>query len=248
MTEPNVLWPLRASLITIVPRPTLSPCAALLAGVALALAGCAGGHAARRPLPPPAAVIGGSSLAQRFAGVPEYGDALGSDRAPFTLVEFADLQCPFCARYDRDVLPGVIERFVRTGRLRLELRPIAVLGPQSAPAAAAALAAGLQGRAWPFADLFYRNQLPENSGYVTWPFIARIAVAVPGLDAARLRRDTVSAQVRGALADDQRSAVTARITGTPGFRLGRTGGVLGPFNGLRLQRADFERRLEAALR
>ena len=38
------------------------------------------------------------------------------------LTEFADLQCPFCRDYAVNVLPQVIERYVRTKKLRLELR------------------------------------------------------------------------------------------------------------------------------
>jgi protein-disulfide isomerase len=32
-----------------------------------------------------------------FAGVPQSGAALGDPNAPVTLIEYADLQCPYCA-------------------------------------------------------------------------------------------------------------------------------------------------------
>jgi 2-hydroxychromene-2-carboxylate isomerase len=136
---------------------------------------------------------------------------------------------------------------VRTRRLRIELRPIAFLGPDSAKGAAATVAAGMQGRMWQFADLFYRNQGRENSGYVTPGFVGRIAEAVPGLDIARLRRASGSRELRLELEANARSARTAGITGTPGFRLGRTGGVLTTFEQGPIERRDFLRRLEAAI-
>src|SRR5205823_5256779 len=102
-----------------------------------------------------------------FAGIPQPGPALGSPHAPYTLVEFVDLQCPFSARFDREVLPAVIRRFVRTGLLRLELRTVAFLGPDSAPLAAATTAAGMQDHMWQFADRVFRDQGRENSGYAT---------------------------------------------------------------------------------
>jgi protein-disulfide isomerase len=214
----------------------------------LVASGCggAGGHpsAAKREATPQ--LRDASSLAQRFAGIPQHGPALGSPRARYTLVEFADLQCPYCARFDRGVLPSLIERFVRTGRLRIELRPVAFLGPDSAPAAAATVAAGMHDRMWQFADLFYRNQGRENSGYVTPRFIGRVAASVPGLGVARLQRASGTPQLRAALEGNARSARTAGISGTPGLRLGRTGGVLAPFSPGPLERGDFIRRLEAA--
>jgi protein-disulfide isomerase len=213
----------------------------------LGFAGCGGGgdDAARTGGEEP--LRGESSLEERFAGVPQDGAILGRRDAPFTLVEFADLQCPFCARFDRAVLPAVIERFVRPGRLRLELRPVAFLGRDSTTGAAATVAAGEQDRMWQFADLFYRNQGAENSGYVTPRFLGRIANAA-GLDFDRWQRQSNSRALVAELDENARDARTARIGGTPGFRLGPTGGVLAPFDGPSGDRRRFVALLRAALR
>ena len=68
---------------------------------------------------------------RQFAGIPQDEVALGDPDAPATLIEFADLQCPFCAQFAVEALPSVVDRFVRDGRLRLELRLLAFLGPDS---------------------------------------------------------------------------------------------------------------------
>src|SRR4051812_42900336 len=68
-----------------------------------------------------------------LAGIPQSGLSLGSPNAPVTIVEFADLQCPFCAEYDRDVFPSILDRYVRTGKVRLELRLLRLLRPDSDP-------------------------------------------------------------------------------------------------------------------
>jgi protein-disulfide isomerase len=57
-----------------------------------------------------------------------------------TLVEFADLQCPFCAQYARDALPRLIDRYVRPGRIRMQLRLLSFIGPDSECAARVAAA------------------------------------------------------------------------------------------------------------
>ena len=69
-------------------------------------------------------------------GIPQSGLALGSPKAPVTIVEFADLQCPFCAEYHRNVFPSILDRYVRTGKVRLELRLLAssVPTPTGSPA------------------------------------------------------------------------------------------------------------------
>lgn len=216
-------------------------CAIVLALLAIA-AGCAG--AGPRAQARPAGV---ASLSQ-FAGLPQAGDALGSSGAPYTLFEFADLQCPFCARFDREVLPAVIREFVRPGLLRLEFHPIVLIGPGSEPAAAAALAAGEQNRMWQFADLFYRNQRVENSGYVTWPFIRTIAAAVPGVSITALRRASGTRPIVSALRRNIGLARSGTVTGTPDFRLGRTGGVLLPFLRGAWPREAFLARLWAVVR
>jgi protein-disulfide isomerase len=180
----------------------------------------------------------------RFAGIPQHGAVLGSPHAPFTLVEFVDLQCPWSAAFDRKVLPTVVSRFVRTGQLRIELRTVAFLGPDSAPLSAATTAAGMQDRMWQFADLAFRSQGGENSGYATPAFIASAA----GLDITRLSRASGTPELRGELQTAARDAQTARITGTPGFRFGRTGGVLTPFGQGSARWQNLPARIAAAIR
>ena len=215
-------------------------CLVLLAAAAAAatLGGCGGGEPAATAEPQPR---------DRFAGIPQDGAVLGRQDAPYTLVEFADLQCPFCARFARDVLPAVVARFVRTGRLRLELRPVAFLGDDSATAAAATVAAGFQDRMWQFADKFYRRQGAENSGYVTPEFLGRIAQAA-GVEPARWQRASGSRKLVATLDRNAQAARTARISGTPGFRIGRTGGVLAPFSQGSGERREVIARLDAVLR
>jgi protein-disulfide isomerase len=229
--------------MVVLAAPALRTAVALLV-VCLAVAACGGDdNGIERPQN---SVRGAPTLDKRLGGVAQDQATLGDPSAPFTMVEFADLQCPFCARFDREVLPALIHRFVRTGRLRLELRPIAFLGPASTAGAIATLAAGRQGRMWHYADLFYRNQGAENSGYVTPAFLTRIAEGA-GLDLAQWRADTADPEIAAALEANTRAARTARIGGTPNFRLGRTGGVLTPFVQRTTRRADFVRRLAAEL-
>jgi protein-disulfide isomerase len=152
-----------------------------------------------------------------FGGIPQGGVELGERGARATLVEFADPQCPFCGQYARDVLPTIVRRYVRSGRLRLRLELLTILGPDSDRIAALGAAASLQDRGWDFMDLAYQNQGDEGSNYATDSYLRQIAGATPGLDAGAALDATDSAAVSRAL-DSAKAAASARgVNSTPAF-------------------------------
>jgi protein-disulfide isomerase len=157
------------------------------------------------------------------AAISERGMTLGSEGAPATLVEFADPQCPYCAQYARRALPALIERWVRPGRLRLELRLLTFIGPDSKRAARLVGAAGLQDRAWPLSELAYLTQGRENSGYVTASYLRRLAHATPGLDGRRALAQRGSPRVDQLLIRARREARRLGVDSTPAFYLLRPG-------------------------
>jgi len=180
----------------------------------------------------PQGLGGGSSLQgqaevnRTFAGIPQQGIAVGDPAAPVTVVEFVDLQCPFCAQFARAELPELVRRYVRTGKARLELRVLTFLGEDSLRAGRVAAAAAEQDRGWQFADLFFANQGQENSGYATDEFLREVAEGVDGLDADRALADAqqpaATAQLRRAAA----AAETLGVSSTPTFFASRRGGTL----------------------
>jgi protein-disulfide isomerase len=223
---------------------------ALAAAGGLAVVSASGGGAPAGPSAATdtmAAAAGMAESAQLLAGIPERGLVLGREDAPLTLVEYADLQCPACRAYSTAVFPEIVQRYVRTGKLRIELRLQSFLGPDSVEAAQAAAAAARQDRAWRFVDLFYRNQGQENSGYVTDGFLQSLAASVPGLNADRLfaqRDDDAAARLVEAGAEE-----FARLgfEGTPSFRLGPTGGELRALTVRQLAPQEFTAPIDSLL-
>jgi protein-disulfide isomerase len=157
-------------------------------------------------------------------GVPQDGVSLGDPDAPATLIEFADLQCPFCAEFANNELPGVIDEYVRSGDLRLELRLLAFIGPDSERARQVANAATLQNKLWNYTELFFANQGAENSGYATNSFLERLARQTPGLDVEQLTGDFGSQEVEALSREAERMARRLGVEGTPAFYLVRDGG------------------------
>jgi protein-disulfide isomerase len=185
---------------------------------------------------------GGSAPASALRGIPQSGLVLGSPDAPVTMVEFADLQCPFCAEYQARVFPELLDRYVRTGKLRIELRLLRFIGPDSDRLARAAYAAAAQNRMWQLVELAYARQGRENSGYATNAFIKSLLA-----DAGVHGSDT------GAAAEPElrRAAQAARRAGineTPSFLVGPTGGTLARFEPGELTPGPFVARIQEELR
>lgn len=89
---------------------------------------------------------------------------LGNPKAPLTLVEFGDFQCPFCGRFFETTEKDLIEKYVKTGKAKFAFRNFAFLGPESQWAAVAAECAKEQGKFWEYHDYLYSHQAGENRG------------------------------------------------------------------------------------
>jgi protein-disulfide isomerase len=46
------------------------------------------------------ALPGAADAQQLLKGIPQRGNVLGSQSAPVALVEYVDLQCPFCQQFE----------------------------------------------------------------------------------------------------------------------------------------------------
>ena len=193
-----------------------------------------------------AAVVGAADARAMLDGIVQDGTSLGDPKAPMVLTEFADLQCPFCRDYALQVLPTVVERYVRTGKLRLELRMRGFLGPDSDVAARAAYAAASRDRMWNFIDVFYRNQGTENTGYVTPSFLSRIATA-SGVPAAPILASKTSTREEKSVQGAESEATAAGLTSTPSFLVGKEGGKGTPLAVPSLDAGSFTAALDAAL-
>jgi protein-disulfide isomerase len=161
-----------------------------------------------------------AAVNQELAGIPEDEVlVLGDPKAPVTLIEYGDLQCPVCKAYSEDILPTVIENQVQTGKAKLAFRTFSIIGEQSEPAGIAAMAAGVQGRGWRFVDIFYRNQGEENSGYANDEFLTAVAKAAGVKDLAQWNRERKNLQLESEATRSQGEAKLLGFTGTPSFAI-----------------------------
>lgn len=168
-----------------------------------------------------------------LAGIAQTANTLGEPVAPVSLEYFADLQCPYCRDFSLDVLPAIIQRWVRTASLRIAYRALetATRDPDVFVAQqVAAVAAGKQDKTWHFVETFYVDQGDENTGYVTETYLEGIATQIPGLDLARWVSDRKDPELVKAIDNDAEAAAKAGLTGTPSFLLGASGGDMRVFS------------------
>lgn len=91
-----------------------------------------------------------------LAGLPQDGGVLGDPAAQMTLSVYTELTAFPFADFVADALPFLVERYVRAGRLKIQLRPL----PSGEDALDEALVArftqsvGMQDRMWQFASVF----------------------------------------------------------------------------------------------
>jgi protein-disulfide isomerase len=158
----------------------------------------------------------GGDATALFSGIPQKGAELGSQSAPVTMLQFEDLQCPICRAYQEDGFSGVVDEYVRPGKVKLRFAGLAFLGQDSEKALRYALAAANQGKLWPYVAALYANQGDENSGWVTDDLLERLANET-GLDWGRLQTDAASSEVTRQMDATAADAARKQIPGTPTF-------------------------------
>jgi protein-disulfide isomerase len=163
-------------------------------------------------------------MQKALARVPQHGPLLGKPSAPVTVYEFADLQCPYCGNYMTTLFPKLLADDVVPGKVKMVLNPVVLLGKGSRWGAQASVAAADQNKMWNFADAFYYNQGPENSGYVTTGFLRQIGSDVPGMNVSRLMVDTYSSATLRRAKAMQAFARYQGVVATPTFLVERADG------------------------
>jgi protein-disulfide isomerase len=158
-----------------------------------------------------------------FAGIPEHNGVLGDPKAPVTVTEYLDLQCPVCDEASKSTLPALVRDYVKSGKVKLQMRALHFIGPDSVRGAKFAAGAERQGRLWPFVETFYANQGHENSGYVTDDFLRQIAAA-SGVNASAAFGQTESASAQDFLSRANADASKLGVNSTPTFTVARGDG------------------------
>jgi protein-disulfide isomerase len=193
-----------------------------------------------------------ASVTSALQGIPQSANTLGNPKAPVTLQYFGDLECPICKEFTLGALPSLIEKYVRTGELKIEYRSLetATREPEVFRSQQiAALAAGKQNLMWHYIELFYHEQGEEGSGYVTESYLQGLASQVPGLNLSNWSSTRNDPAFANQVTSDAQAANQAGFTGTPSFLVGKTGGSMQKLEYASLSDpASFDKAIEQQLK
>lgn len=173
------------------------------------------------------------------------GYLLGRPDAPVTIVEFTDLQCPFCNRFATTTFDQLKAAYIDTGKVRFISRDFPLdFHPQALPAARASRCAGEQGKFWEL-----RMALVKHAGALAPALIAQQAAALQ-LDMKQFDACTKGKEFDSAINKDMTEGAGFSVTGTPTFFVGKT--TTQGFEGFRIVGAQpyavFQQRIEGLLK
>jgi protein-disulfide isomerase len=134
--------------------------------------------------------------------------ATGPEKAALTIVEFSDLQCPYCSQF-APTLDSLARAYPNDVRVIFKNFPLS-FHPQSRPAAAAAIAAGKQGKFFEF-----RYKVAPHFRELTDSLYLGVAKEL-GLDLARFKKDmALTPEVSKLLDEDTELGRRVGVEGTP---------------------------------
>lgn len=155
------------------------------------------------------------ALATSGSDLPE--QSLGNADAPVTMIEYASMTCPHCARFNANTMPTIRSKYIDTGKVRYVLREYP-LDPRATAGFMLARCAGGD-RYFPMIDVLFQQQQ-------AWAFVDAPQV-LPGLEQIARQAGLSQAQFETCLKDEalfkgimavkQRGTDLFKIEGTPAF-------------------------------
>jgi protein-disulfide isomerase len=137
------------------------------------------------------------------------GPSRGSEKAPVTIVEFSDFECPFCVRAEETV-KRVMKEY--EGKVRLVYRDFPLpFHPHAQKAAEAAHCAGDQGKYWDMHEALFSNQQALG------PDDLKGRAKTLGLDQSKFDKCLDSGEKAKLVEENKKAGAEVGVSGTPAF-------------------------------
>jgi len=151
---------------------------------------------------------------------------LGDPSARLVMTDYADFLCTNCRIHFETTEPELIEKYVRTGKIRLSVRYVLDFGEHSLRTAEASACASLQGYGWQMHDLLFQNQAEvwNTAEDRMIPLMKKYAMILKELDQPKFGTCIETRQMQKIIEAEDAERRTRGITTRPSFEI----------NGLRL--------------
>ena len=153
---------------------------------------------------------------------PAQGYLLGNPDAPVKILEYADFECPACARFAILTEPDVRKRIIDPGLASLTFYDFPLtMHPNTMPAHNAAACADEQGKFWPMHDRIFQSQDEWNAQATDSPkaFFERYAREV-GVDMGRWEACYDAKKYQGRINANLADGLRRGVNSTPSFVIG----------------------------
>jgi len=146
-------------------------------------------------------------------------NTIGDPKAPITITEYSDFQCPYCAMFSENTEQQLLDAYVNTGKVLFVYRTYgAYIGAESQAAGESAYCAGDQGKFWEYHDYLFANQLGENKGTFNTRKLDAIAEYLK-LDMTTFHTCISAKKYAERVTQDGKDGLAAGIQATPSFSI-----------------------------
>jgi protein-disulfide isomerase len=149
----------------------------------------------------------------------------GSSKAPVTVYEMSDFQCPYCRQFALETFPQLERQYIRPGKVRWVFInfPLTSIHRHASAAAEVALCGGHQQKFWRVHDLLFQHQQAWAPLKEAGPFFVSLADSA-GLSKKELLACLDTPETRKSVQADAEGAARSGATSTPTFYI--EGGLL----------------------
>ena len=152
--------------------------------------------------------------ASNVLGITEDDFIRGSSDAEVFIIEYSDLECPYCASFHPAAVQAIEEYGDQVAWVYRHF-PLDTIHPRAVPSANAAECVGNLGGSeayWTFIDYIFENQ---NSNTLSDDGLT-VAAGIAGVDTGAFTTCYEAEQFSANVDDDYQSGLDAGVTGTPG--------------------------------
>jgi protein-disulfide isomerase len=159
----------------------------------------------------------GTTANDSISTLADHGRIAGDSSAKIWVLEASDFQCPFCKQWHDASYRGIVDDYVKTGKVRFAFVNLPLSMHQYAmPAAEAAMCTSVQNKFWPMHDSLFATQTQWEALPDPMPKFVALAASV-GADTTQWRQCMTKHLTVPLIDADKDRVRSVGVVSTPSF-------------------------------